>query len=90
MTQKKYPVTVEGFDGSFQELAHRIGKMRYDKVAEFLSYLASEFQQQSVGDMNRERLKLSALLCTASQQTKELQEQLEQIWLLCEPHMMHE
>jgi hypothetical protein len=35
----KHPLEVEGYEGTLEELAEEIGKMRYDKVEEFLERL---------------------------------------------------
>jgi len=62
---KKYPISVEGFDGTLEELAQCIGGMCYDKVVEFLYLLKREISRQAEGDRGSGRMKLHLLLVRA-------------------------
>jgi len=86
----KHPISVEGYDGLLKELAHAIGSMRYDKVAEFLAEFAKELEQQSEGDKKCGHAQLAALLKSTSEQIGVTQVQMEKIWRLCEPYMRDE
>lgn len=86
----KHPLSVEGYDGSLRELAQAIGKMRYDRVAEFLGEFAEEFERQHEGDKAKGRARLAVLLKTVSEELELTQKQVEKIWHLCEPYMRDE
>lgn len=83
----KHPTAVEGYEGSLEELARAIGKMRYDKIAEVLKYLAEDLERQSEGDRAAGRAKLAAMLHEVSGQIGVAKEQMDKIWNLCEPYM---
>ena len=87
---KKHPVTVEGFDGSLQELAQKILRMRYDKAEEFFSYCVAELERQADGDRKRERPMLATRLELASETARQLTREMQDIFLLCAPHMQDE
>lgn len=87
---KKHSVEVDGFDGNLEELAQAVFGMRYDRVVDFLEHAGKELRRQSEGDKGRGRMKLSKLLSDAEQKTKELQEIMEEIFLICKPFMKHE
>jgi propanediol dehydratase small subunit len=82
-----HPVTVEGYDDSLEHLARAIGKMRYDKIAEILRYLAEDLERQSEGDRAAGRVKLAAMLHEVGGQVGIAKEQMDKIWNLCEPYM---
>jgi len=54
---KKHPVSVEGFN-SLEELAIAVGKMRYDKLAEFFLHLHGEMARQQAKDLQVGKVKL--------------------------------
>ena len=62
---KIHPTKVDGFNGTIEELAQRVGRMRYDKVVEFLEFLEEEISRQAEGDKRRGRMKLYLLLVRA-------------------------
>ena len=90
MSYMKPHISVEGYSGSLKELAHAIGSMRYDKVAEFLAEFTKELEQQSEGDAKRGHAQLAALLKSTSEQIGMTQVQMEKIWKLCEPYMQND
>lgn len=85
--EKKHPVTVEGFDGTLQELAQKVCAMRYDQVAEFFFHLGVDLDRQMIADRKRNRTKLASLLYIASDQAFKLKGQFDRIFQLCKPHM---
>jgi RecB family endonuclease NucS len=87
---KKHPVEIVGFDGSIEECASAIGKMRYDKVAEFFGHLEKELLRQAEGDKKRGRLLLSAYLTIATHLLEKSRKQLERIFSMCRPFMKDE
>lgn len=87
---KIHPVNVVGFDGTLEELAQLVFRMRYDKVAEFISYVQKELGRQSQGDEVRGRIRLSRLLVEAEQKADELKKKMEDIFILCKPFMKNE
>ncbi|MFA6338475.1 MAG: hypothetical protein WCW87_00215 [Candidatus Paceibacterota bacterium] len=87
---KKHPIKVEGFDGTLEELAQKVGRMRYDKVAEFFGHLEREIERQSEGDLKRGRVQLSELLKKGAMKLIDLKKHFEKIMKLCEPYMKDE
>jgi hypothetical protein len=87
---KIHPINVVGFNGTLEELAQNIFRMRYDKVSEFLFYVQKEIQRQSEGDALRNRAKLSKLLLEAQQKTGELKKIMDEIFVVCKPFMKDE
>lgn len=85
--QKKHPVEVAGFDGSFQELAEAIFQMRYDKVGEFLHYCAVELRRQAENDNEKGRHQLSDMLHVAANAEEHQKERFCKIYRLCQIHM---
>ncbi len=87
---KKHPTTIEGFDGTIEALAQRVGRMRYDKVAEFLDYFGKELKRQANGDRQRGRVKLADILDEMTETVKGLRFKMERIFALCKPFMKDE
>ena len=86
----KHPLSVEGYDGPLENLARAIGKMRYDKIAEVLKYLAEDLERQSRGDKAKGRAKLATMLHEVSTQIGVAKEQVDKIYTLCEPYMKND
>ncbi|MBI2109229.1 MAG: hypothetical protein HYT93_03585 [Parcubacteria group bacterium] len=86
-SKPKHPTYIEGWNGTLEELAQVILRMRYDKVMEFFGHCVAETERQSEGDKARGRLLLSKRLKEAAHVTKILQKQFWSIWKLCQPHM---
>lgn len=83
----KHPDYVEGWQGSMSELAHAIGRMRYDKVFEFLDCLAEEFYRQERGDVSRGRHKLAAELLLVAANINYAKDHVEQAWEICKARL---
>lgn len=88
--KKKHPVKVVGYEGTFQELAETILRMRYDKVEEFFQCCVTELRRQAEGDRGRWRNSLATKLDEAANTASQQQEQFSQIFNLCKPHMHDE
>lgn len=82
---EKHPQTVGNF--SLDELAKNVGKMRYDKLAEFIGLLATDLQQQRAGDQQKGRTKLAAALDLASIHLTRAEEEINTAWKICKPYM---
>lgn len=63
---KKHPVKVEGFDGSLEDLAKLVCRLRYDKASSFFEACAEELSRQARADARRTRMKLAHALHGAS------------------------
>ena len=87
---KIHPINVDGFNGTLEELAQLVFRMRYDKVSEFLFYVQEEIFRQSQGDALKNRTKLSKLLLEAEQKTEELKKIMDVIFAVCKPFMKDE
>jgi hypothetical protein len=83
----KHPDHVEGWEGKISDLAHAIGRMRYDKVVEFLDCLAREFYRQEKGDVSRGRHKLAAELLLVAVNIDYAKDHVEQAWEICKTRL---
>lgn len=88
--KKRHPTTVEGFNGTIEELARRVCRMRYDKVADFFREVASELDRQKLADRKRGRPQLANALFHTSSEASTLEERFRQIFDLCKPYMQDE
>jgi ABC-type transporter Mla subunit MlaD len=86
----KHPTHIEGYYGSLEALANAVGGMRYDKLAEFLDYLANNVQQQAQNDADAGKTKLSAKLNQVAKHLYEAQEDIDSAWKICKPYMKTE
>lgn len=75
---------------SMEELADRIEDMRYDKVAEFLRFLAEAFLDRSVADNNAGKRKLAVELQCVYGWLSNAASECEEAWEICKPHMLLE
>lgn len=62
---KKHPTKISGFDGTLEDLAVYIAKMKLDKISKLLSYLEKDFKRQADKSEKNKRLNLAKLLNTA-------------------------
>ena len=83
----KHPTKIVGWEASLQALARAIGRMRYDKTAEFLRHLAWDLQDQSNEDRAAGRGMLAAKLVGCRFKVDEAASDMERIWKICEPYM---
>lgn len=91
----KHPDKVAGYEGSFEELAQAIGKMSYDKVADFINELAKELGRQGDADSKRQsitnpaktRTLLAKHLILASENLLAAKKQIDRAWRICQPYM---
>ncbi|MFZ0255471.1 MAG: hypothetical protein WAN46_07480 [Gammaproteobacteria bacterium] len=85
--RKKHLDFVEGFNGSLDDLARAIGRMRYDATAELFEKLADEFRRKADDDAQRGRAQLSQQLSNAGSELQYVRFRFEHIWKICESHM---
>jgi hypothetical protein len=83
----KHPDHVEKYDGTLDDLAKDIGRMRYDSVADFLEYLAKDLQAQADYDKSKERPQLSGTMYDIVDKLLEAKKQMDKAWRICEPYM---
>lgn len=91
----KHPDKVLGYEGSLEELAQAIGKMRYDKVADFINEFAKELECQGNADSKRPsvtnpaktRMLLAKHLILASKNLLAAKKQIDHAWKICQPYM---
>ena len=86
-TKPKHPLSVEKYSGSLEELALDIKNMRYDKVAEFLGYLAAQFKEEADKDSTSQKIKLGSKLYSASEYLLRSQEEIDSAWKISKPYM---
>lgn len=84
----KHPKNVAGFSGSLQELAHATGRMRYDRVAEYLKEFSIDLKSQAYKDLNiRERAKLAEKLFKAAEFLYQAKIEIDGAWKICKQFM---
>lgn len=83
----KHSLSVEKYSGSLEDLAEDVKNLRYDKVAEFLGYLAAQVKQEADKDLADGKTKLAAKLYLASNYLSRSQEELDSAWKICKPYM---
>ncbi|MBI4147050.1 hypothetical protein HY494_00165 [Candidatus Woesearchaeota archaeon] len=86
----KHPASVEKYPGTLEDLAKAIGSMRYDKVADFLGYLAQYAEFEAKKDLADGKVKLPAELFLASKLFFQAQKTYESAWEICKPYMKNE
>ena len=82
-----HPQDVLKYAGTLQDLARDIANLRYDKIVEFLGYLATEINQQAVGDKEKGREQLASALEIAAKLLDKAAHKFEGIWRICEPYI---
>lgn len=55
---KKHSIKIEHYE-TLEEVAIEIGKLRYDKIAEFFQYLKEEFKKQQQKDYKIGKVRLA-------------------------------
>ena len=83
----KHPKTVEGFNGTLEELAKAVGKMEYGSVEEFLEYLRSDIQKQADNDAENDRVNLAQALWNAAIGLYQAKAYMGRAWQICKPYM---
>jgi hypothetical protein len=71
-----------------EDLADRLGDLRYDALADYLAALAEKLQRDSRSDGGRGRGKLATYLLGASVSLSRAVESIEDAWDICEPYMV--
>lgn len=87
---KIHPTRVEGFEGTLEDLATAVFKMRYDKLTEFLLYGLKELSRQYESDKEKGRTKVSRMLFLAINKLAELTDTMYKVFLLCQSFMKEE
>lgn len=83
----KHKSKVEKYDGGLESLAHNIGNLRYDALAQFLESLAIDFKRQSVSDGGKGRKQLSSAMLEAAKSVEQAKFSVEKAWKISEPYM---
>ena len=83
----KHPRNIEGFEGSFSELAKSIGNMSYDQTSSFIETLADDINRQADADLARGRKKLAHELYATANELYQARNRLDLAWKICEPYM---
>ena len=83
----KHPKTVEGFNGTLEELAKAVGKMEYGSVEEFLEYLRSDIQKQADNDAENDRVILAQALWNAAIGLYQAKAYMGRAWQISKPYM---
>lgn len=75
---------IPGF--AIDELAVKIGDLRYDALAEFLQKLAQKIEADAQKDGGRGRVKLATCLYNTAQGLTDCSQYIEKAWVICEPY----
>lgn len=86
----KHPTSVEKYPGSLEDLAIDLKNMRYDKLTEFLGYLAKHVKLEADNDVANGKIKLPITLYTASNHIYAAQEEIDSAWKISKPYMKDE
>ncbi len=88
--KSKHPASVEKYPGSLEDLARDLKNMRYDKLAEFLGYLAKHVEVEADNDAANGKIKLPLRLYAASKHLYGAQEEIDFAWKISKPYMKNE
>ena len=83
----KHPLKVEGFDGSLDDLAKAIGKMRFDSIDDFLRCLAEDLHKQADDDNEAGRIQLANSLYSAALNVYSARDKIAKAWKISKPYM---
>ena len=83
----KHPRTVEGFEGSLDELARSIGNMTYDQTSSFIEKLADDIKRQADADSARGRKKLASELYATANELYQARDRMDLAWKICGPYI---
>jgi hypothetical protein len=79
----KHPDYIPGFNGTLEELAEKIGGMRYDANIRLDKALARVYRKQQKQDLEVEHPQVSALLGEYAELQEKRIELMRKIWRLC-------
>ncbi len=82
-----HPNGVPGFDGTPEELAKALGRMRYDVLWDVLHFLAKDLSRQAAGDEKGGRPRLAKALRRAALDQARASDSVRLASLVCVPHM---
>ncbi len=83
----KHPSHVEGFEGTLEELAKRIGNMKYDAVRDFVDAIAKDIRRQADGDSWGNRPRLAKQHYETAAYLESARDALGAAWTICEQYM---
>ena len=83
----KHPRTVEGFEGSLDQLAKSVGNMTYDQTYSFIEKLADDIKKQADVDFAKGRKKLASELYETANKLYQARDRMNLAWKICEPYM---
>ena len=83
----KHPDRVIGFEGSLEDLAKSIGNMQYNKVEEFVTFLADDITRQANADRQKDRKQLAERLYKTAEKLYEVRDEIRKVWKICRPYM---
>lgn len=84
---EKHKTFVEGFDGTMEELAEKLGDLRYDTLVEFLDHFSKKIEKDGEKDKAGGRVKLANSLLDASLRIGFASEAIKKSWIHSKPYM---
>jgi hypothetical protein len=78
---------IERYPGTLAELAHELGDLRYDALAQFLQALARKLEADAVADSGRSRHRLAEALRHGAAGVSAAATDMERAWTISAPHM---
>lgn len=86
----KHKTWIDHYENNLEQLAEKIGDLRYDTLAEFLELLALKIKKDGDKDAARGRRKLATQLYTSSETLQQSSKAIQKAWVICEPYMYPE
>jgi hypothetical protein len=85
-TTNKHPENIEGWNGTFEELANAVGNLKYNRLHQFLTCLCLKLYKDYNNDEKNGKNKLSKRLKEAYWLMDKAKYEIYQAWLICESH----
>jgi hypothetical protein len=79
--------TQESFGLSGEEIADKLGNLRYDELAIVVGALAAKMLRDAHTDQQEGRRLLGGQLAVVSGKLKYVSDAITRVWQLCAPHM---
>ncbi|MCH2045206.1 MAG: hypothetical protein MK212_13910 [Saprospiraceae bacterium] len=86
----KHKTWIDHYENNLEQLAEKIGDLRYDTLSEFLDLLALKIKKDGDKDASRGRTQLARQLYTSSEALRESSKAIQKAWVICEPYMYPE
>ncbi len=86
----KHTENIDNYNGSLKDLAKQVSNLKYNKLADFLNYLADELLKQSSDDVYNKKIKLATCLSFAAKNIILAIKDIDDAWRISKPFMKEE